>query len=990
MNLGRHRLPRENGFSTVGLPPLAENLMNGQIQSTSYLVALRFLLVVFAVAAGQSTMASAAVTQAWEHHFSGVVTHSNDKAVAVARDGTGDIIVAGNSDDGVNGLDMLTIKYSGADGSVLWQRRYNNPAGGVNNSDQITALAVDAQGNVLVTGKTYYQTHGDDWYTAKYAAADGAVIWERFHDPGHLDEPASLAVDSGGNVIVSGSSYSGGTYDTHVIKYSGQDGALMWTRVTPDTRESRSALAVDAGGHPVVTTRSWTAKIAGADGAVVWKKSVMSDGESTLAMDTAGNVVTGSARAADDSGNYYDYLLVMHAAADGARLWKAGITDPETGSNDHSNVTVDGSGNAVVGRTSTMTLSGVTAFHTVKFAAVDGKLIWEQRYRGPQDGIDIAQAVAVDASGNVLVSGASRSYHLGVGYNTDVHTIKYGAADGAVHWITHYDGPAANSDDFPGALLVDAEGDVVVTASSGINAGGPNPLLDYYTVKYRAADGGRLWEKRYNGTATGDDRAQAVAVDSAGNVIVTGYSAHGSLPAYGNDFYTAKYAADTGAPLWERRYDSGSYSFDEATAVVVDPADNVVVTGTSATIKYSADGAISWIKPGSMNSAVAVDAAGNVIVGAGFTRVGEIVTAKLAASDGSLLWAIRRSGDYRYINAVAVDRDANVIVTGASGGNGSLDYYTAKYAAATGALIWERLFDSSYQGQDVATSLAVDAGGNAVVTGTSKKGVSDEFVYHDHDYHTIKYAASDGAILWETRYDSWDSGDDFANAVAVDAAGNVVVTGSSARGEGEWFAAPNSYTAKYAAADGALLWERQDLQGAGSVALGVDGNGDAVITGTRFAGFYTAKYRAADGAKLWSRTISRVGAYASSEMGRWDPLSPNPPGVGDARSLAIGPAGQIAVAGSLDGDSGPEAGYDFATVLYREIPGPASFAAWAATPCPTAWNTCSERIRHRPPHPGAASSPRASSAARSSSPFSAMMPRKHPTLSLPLRPAPIL
>src|SRR5262245_25167102 len=74
--------------------------------------------------------AQAAVTEAWVHRYSNVVSNSNDQAVKVVRDAAGDIIVTGTTDDRIHGRDMLTIKYSGADGSVLWQQRYNGPANG--------------------------------------------------------------------------------------------------------------------------------------------------------------------------------------------------------------------------------------------------------------------------------------------------------------------------------------------------------------------------------------------------------------------------------------------------------------------------------------------------------------------------------------------------------------------------------------------------------------------------------------------------------------------------------------------------------------------------------------------------------------------------------------------------------------------------------------------------------------------------------------------
>ncbi|NIO62834.1 MAG: hypothetical protein GTO35_09745, partial [Gammaproteobacteria bacterium] len=214
---------------------------------------------------------------------------------------------------------------------------------------------------------------------------------------------------------------------------------------------------------------------------------------------------------------------------------------------------------------------------------------WISRYNGPANGNDQAYTIAVDSLGNVYVTG----YSEGSGTGRDYFTVKYNSA-GEKLWDARYNGPA-NDSDYGLSIAVDSSGNVYVTGYSV----GSGTFYDYATIKYDSS-GEELWVSRFNGTGNTYDYAQSIAVDSSGNVYVTGYSP-GSGTA--DDYVTIKYDS-AGNELWVSRYNGPGNATDFGRGIAVDSSGNVYVTGESrgngtghdyATIKYDSAGNELWV-----------------------------------------------------------------------------------------------------------------------------------------------------------------------------------------------------------------------------------------------------------------------------------------------------------------------------------------------------------------------------------------------------------
>jgi uncharacterized delta-60 repeat protein len=178
----------------------------------------------------------------WQAKYNGIggnVLQNEDEVSALEIDKYGNIYVTGFSNGVGSGADFLTIKYDHA-GNEKWVSRIDNVPvqKGIINHDESSALKVDESGNVYLTGRTYNEESGSDYFTAK-VNEKGETLWERIYDTRDFgvsseDAAIDLVTDGSGNVFVTGfvtgigtEETCGSSKDIATLKYSG-DGEFQW------------------------------------------------------------------------------------------------------------------------------------------------------------------------------------------------------------------------------------------------------------------------------------------------------------------------------------------------------------------------------------------------------------------------------------------------------------------------------------------------------------------------------------------------------------------------------------------------------------------------------------------------------------------------------------------------------------------------------------------------------------------------------------------
>jgi hypothetical protein len=398
------------------------------------------------------------------------------------------------------------------------------------------------------------------------------------------------------------------------------------------------------------------------------------------------------------------------------------------------------------------------------------------------------------------------------------------------HWLLPLgSGDRASTADRPGGV---GDGD----HRSGDRSGLEGPLRGDGKAREMAGDGPAggpvyQWSKRLGGS--GEDSAYAVAVDSQGNLHVTGrftgtvnFGGQDLASAGMQDAFIASYAP-SGAHRWSRRF--GGALADAGTSVAVGPGDNAFVVGyfrdtdtvggttlVSAggsdlfVAGYDPSGTPLWAKAfggplddgvasGAEGNGVVVDSSGKVYVTGGFMGTANFGKGPMTSAGDNDIILVRLYSDGTFDNlarwgglgdeagrGLAVE-GGNVYLTGTL--TGATDFVCGvKCTAAMQNLLvtslafsmacrWSVCFGSP--GFDYGHSVAVGAGGTVYVTGTYSQPLAIASSHPNqggYDMFLARLSSTTGSPVWSRAFGT--AGNDAGNAVAVDAAGNAYVAGT--------------------------------------------------------------------------------------------------------------------------------------------------------------------------------------------------------------------
>lgn len=729
-------------------------------------------------------------------HYSG---NTLQPARSIAVDGSGNCYVTGNI-SGTSILDPVagTNTLVSGGGDDIWLAKYDNSGVvlwafrmGSTGADRARSLALDASGNIYLTGgfsgtvdfdpgagtSNLVSVGGEDVFVAKYNSS-GAYQWAFNIGSTNPDRAYSLKLDASNNVYITGmfsmtmdadpgagtsNLVSVGGIDAFVAKYDA-NGNYQWAfQIGGSSTEEGLCLELDLTNNMLYA------------GGYISSAGVDFDpGAGTASLST--------------SGTSMDIYLAKYDLS-GAYQWAFNLGDTGTDVvydmklDTNKDVFLTGCFSATVdfdpgAGTSSMTSAGLEDVFLVKYNS-SGAYQWAFKIGGTSS--DIGQGLLIDGSDNIYMTGYFKSggvdFNPGAGSSTlssssslhDIFLARYDAA-GAYQWAIR-----------EGDALKDNTGYCMAVSGTNLWLGSDSPTLG----QYQAATGTYNWRKYVIATSATCETL-GIRANADGDIYAT-FSYYNFLIVGDNNIYNS---ITTSAP-------------------------------TTAITKHDASGNLTWLisltgtGAGLVPKAMTLDGAGNVLIcgimngtidfnpGAGTNNLTvasgyDIFVAKYDAS-GNYLWAFTTgaAGGSEFPYSIVTDASNNIYITGTFPINntdfdpgagsalltnaGSNDIFVAKYDA-NGAYQWAFRVGGSLS--DDAYDLAMDASGNLLLIGEFNStgvdfdpgaGTSSLSAPSNTDEIFVAKYSSAGAFIWA--FQLGGSSNDIGKSISTDASDNVYITG---------------------------------------------------------------------------------------------------------------------------------------------------------------------------------------------------------------------
>jgi hypothetical protein len=417
---------------------------------------------------------------------------------------------------------------------------------------------------------------------------------------------------------------------------------------------------------------------------------------------------------------------------------------------------------------------------------------------------EAASSIAVDSTGNAYVTGFTTSLDfpttpgafdtalatVGTIVTGDVFVTKLDPSGSSLVYSTYIGG---NGGDQGTGIAVDAAGNAYVTGltastdfptTPGAFDATHNGSSDAFVAKLDATGSTLLYSTYLGGT--GDDRGFAIAVDAGGSAYVTGVTRSANFPTTPGAFDTTHNGITafdafvtklnpTGTALVYSTFLGGTGA-DLAQGIAVDSSGSAYVTGQTRSANFpTTPGAFDTTLNGLDAFVTKLNATGTALVystflGGTLDDAGNAITVDAAGN--------------AYVAGIATSPDFPTTPGAFSTTNalGAGDAFVTKLDAAGATLVYSTFLGGS--GSDAVLSIAIDAAGNAYLTGSTNSpnfpttsGALDTTLSGVNDAFVAKLDAAGATLLYSTYLGG--GGSDAGLAIALDPQGNAYVTGNT-------------------------------------------------------------------------------------------------------------------------------------------------------------------------------------------------------------------